>query len=707
MEVNITGNLARADPLANEVVNLLSQEAAELALDEAELYYDFPVLRNYDGTVVRARILVISRTHGIFVIAISEVTDRDETELAHGLERQNSELDQVCSLLYSRLIRNSQLRRSRMMLAFPVNGHLLAPLVRLPHPDIPIHYLDHDQLRDWLQNPQNGPMSEETYKELVATIEGAKGIVRPRLRVVEGGGENAKGYVASRAESEIFSFDERQKHGAISVLDGFQRIRGLAGSGKTVVLAMKAAQMHLRHPEADIVFTFYTKSLYQHIQRLITRFYRQYDDRDPDWNRLRIMHAWGGASIEGVYSQACAASGVQPIPFGAAYAASTEDPFDKVCQDLMTKARVQPMYDYVFVDEGQDFPPSFIRLCLCLARGQRVVYAYDDLQTIWRTTAPTAAEITGTDGEGRPLVPLSDDTVLYKCYRNPREVLVCAHALGFGIYGSRIVQMLQNREHWEDLGYLVLEGTFQAGSHTVIERPVENSLQTISRCFPPNEIVCAQSFGSFEDELNSVVRSIQGDIADGLRPDDILVVAVDDRYAKPYLNGLGDKLSEANVRSNNIHGDPFGVKEFYKEGHVTLSTVHKAKGNEGFMVYVVGMDALFASYAGPRERNMLFTAMTRAKGWVRMSGVGPSATVCVAELDKALSEFPRLVFSYPNEEDLKVMKRDLEEQAVRKLAAERALELAMMEMTPDEIQNFISQRAIAKGRRPPKRRKQR
>ncbi len=82
----------------------------------------------------------------------------------------------------------------------------------------------------------------------------------------------------------------------MAVLDGPQRVRGLAGSGKTVVLAMKAALTHLRYPDAIILYTFYTKNLYQHIQRLITRFYRQFDDRDPNWSNLRIMHAWGGGS---------------------------------------------------------------------------------------------------------------------------------------------------------------------------------------------------------------------------------------------------------------------------------------------------------------------------------------------------------------------------------------------------------------------------
>jgi superfamily I DNA and RNA helicase len=259
--------------------------------------------------------------------------------------------------------------------------------------------------------------------------------------------------------------------------------------------------------------------------------------------------------------------------------------------------------------------------------------------------------------------------------------------------------MLQNKEHWEDLGYTVLEGTFTAGSHTVIERPAEYSLKTISQNYRANQMVEAKSFTSWEEETDYVAKQIREAIDDHLRPDDIMVAVVDDRQARFYLNSIAEKLSKLGIQSNNIHADPYGIKDFYKEGHVTLSTVHKAKGNEAFMVYVVGVDALFASYAGPRERNMLFSAMTRAKGWVKLTGVGPQAEVCKQEIEMALSKFPNLVFEYPSEQDLKIMKRDLEDKAAKKLEAERALELAMDEMSPAEIANFIKQRAIHKGKR--------
>ena len=114
------------------------------------------------------------------------------------------------------------------------------------------------------------------------------------------------------------------------------------------------------------------------------------------------------------------------------------------------------------------------------------------------------------------------------------------------------------------------------------------------------------------------------------------------------------------------------------------------------MVYVIGVDALFSSYAGVRERNMLFTAMTRAKGWVRVSGIGSWANACKQELETALNNFPYLRFNYPSDEELKIMKRDLTEKGIRKLKNERMLEQVMQEMDPDDIARFVEQRSIKK-----------
>lgn len=123
----------------------------------------------------------------------------------------------------------------------------------------------------------------------------------------------------------------------------------------------------------------------------------------------------------------------------------------------MKNKAIYPIYDYVFVDEGQDFPDKFLKLCVEIAKNHSMVYAYDQLQTIFQPKAVSPSEFA-------PGLELAEDIVLHKCYRNPREILVCAHALGFGIYGDNITQMLENREHWDDIGYKVISGEFISGS---------------------------------------------------------------------------------------------------------------------------------------------------------------------------------------------------------------------------------------------------
>jgi len=197
-----------------------------------------------------------------------------------------------------------------------------------------------------------------------------------------------------------------------------------------------------------------------------------------------------------------------------------------------------PMYDYIFIDEGQDFPPEFVRLCSLLARDMKFVYAYDDLQSIFQTHAPDAAAIFGVDAEGLPKTQFERDIVLYKCYRNPREILVCAHAIGFGLYGKP-VQMLENEEHWRDVGYEVTQGPLEAGREVTILRPAENSIPLLSDAQTVDQLIETAVYSSLETEVRGVTKAVLAQIGEGLRPDDIVIAVVDDRQARTYLNFAG------------------------------------------------------------------------------------------------------------------------------------------------------------------------
>jgi len=105
-------------------------------------------------------------------------------------------------------------------------------------------------------------------------------------------------------ESRLKILDKEQQKIAFEVPDGPQRFRGLAGTGKTVLLAKRAAKMHLKNPDWTIGFVFFTRSLYDQILGLIATYYREMhpEREEPDWTKLKVLHAWGGNQQAGFYA---------------------------------------------------------------------------------------------------------------------------------------------------------------------------------------------------------------------------------------------------------------------------------------------------------------------------------------------------------------------------------------------------------------------
>ena len=258
--------------------------------------------------------------------------------------------------------------------------------------------------------------------------------------------------------------------------------------------------------------------------------------------------------------------------------------------------------------------------------------------------------------------------------------------------------MIENEDYWNDIGYEIKEGCLKAGSPVSILRPEENSLKSISRYYWKESIVRCQVYGKFSEEIIETCKCIADDInSQNLHPEDVMLLTADDKNANTYLNTIERVLADQfSIKCNNVHADKFSVGNFQEKGRVTLSTIHKAKGNEAYSVYIVGIDALVPAKKNYRARNLLFTAMTRAKGWVRLTGLGETAQLWSNELQKALNEFPYLKFIYPTEADIKVMKRDMAEASAKENKVNRLLDELLAEMSPEEAKLFIEQRMMPK-----------
>lgn len=661
-------------PIGREKLFLaeLSKEQDSVFPSGGVAYYDFPTSRDYENDVSSPSFLILSIDYGVLIF---QCTDDD---LSVAIEN----VDQVYTFLDASFRKSSFLRKTKRSLTFPLETILFQYTADSEE----IDSLIIQKLADLpLSLEQSEPIDQDTFDEVRSIIEGAKAIgtaYKGKQSHITAG---AKGTLVAQINGTIRNFDVEQRKVSLNLVNGPQRVRGLAGSGKTIVLAMKAAQIHLANPDKLILFTFHTKSLLGFVKSLIAAFYRHFAEQDPNWDYIDVIHSWGGQRVEGVCSNAAGDNSTTCPTFSEARHNSPSDPFDFVCEKICSHG-VKQKYEYILVDEAQDLPNHFFQLCFQLANGKcghekKIIWAYDELQSIFKIYQRTPQELFGLDDEGNPNIDLekfaedllpgqTNDLVLHKCYRNPLPILVSAHALGFGIYAEIPVQMLENSEHWEDVGYKVTKNPdFTAGVKTVITRPQSNSPLLGDADIDELELIQNyigdDSKLGFCDEIDWICRNIQEAISDGLQPSDIMVISVDDINAKTVLARVSAGLSEYNIGVHNVHSSTAPAPVFRVEDRVTLSTVHKAKGNEAMMVFVSGVEALYNARRYRGTRNKIFTAFTRTKAWLRVSGLGAKAQFFIDELDKALQHSPDLEFTFPDLSTIETIQRDLSKKSSR------------------------------------------
>ncbi|MCH7306318.1 ATP-binding domain-containing protein [Acinetobacter sp. NIPH 1869] len=365
------------------------------------------------------------------------------------------------------------------------------------------------------------------------------------------------------------------------------------------------------------------------------------------------------------------------------------------------------------IDEAQDLPDPFFRICYKLVTGEtgkdkNIVWAYDDLQTIFNIYTRTPLELFGSDHKGNPFVDLSNfssnltwgqsnDIVLHKCYRNPLDVLVTAHALGFGLYDEP-VQILENMDHWKDVGYELIDGVYEEGKKVIIKRNPENSPLSISKYQQKNDIIKTFVATSMEQEVDHIVNEIKYFIDEGLKPSDIMIISLDDRHAKSYFRKISYKLSDLNILTNNILLSSSENPPFILDNMITLTTVHRAKGNEAACVFVLGIDSLYPLKRLRQTRNRIFTVFTRTKAWLRISGIGTEANHFKNEIDMSLEKSPNLEFIVLNKAALEHIQRDLSEKEQLKIKFRAELnKLQGNGLSFDEIEEEM-QRLLGGGR---------
>lgn len=508
----------------------------------------------------------------------------------------------------------------------------------------------------------------------------------------------SKGELLDLVENGIKTLDSKQQRIGYQIPQGPQQIRGIAGSGKTVISAMKAAKIHYENPDWKIAITFRNQSLYQTLEKLIGHFYAKFTGGDePDWkNKLHVRHGWGGKRKPGMYYDITTSAGHQPRDKNSArYEFGYLEPSEllrRCCQEILNTDDIEQEYDAIIIDEAQDFKSSFYKMCYEALKDttlgkRRLIWAYDEAQNLASLSAPKATEIFGRNEQGEPIVDVGTKYeggvnathVLRRSYRTPRRVLMTAHGLGMGLKRDKgIIQTLTSQKEWEDIGYNVLDGDFSTdsiGERVTITRPRKHSPHPLLGNDKATPFINFESFESREKELEDVAECISENIEEGIPPDEILVICLwpygDRKKSRQKLSEFIDNKVGSLHRENDsfCHFAGEGNRdEFWSDGKITLSGAIRARGNEASMVYILGLEQLdksnWAQYMAEndtwhddyvRVRNEAFVALTRTKAWCRMSGSEQDPPI-FDEIREILDETdgldPQLTFKTPNPESL-------------------------------------------------------
>lgn len=640
------------------------------------LFIGYPIIGTPEGRHPIDALLV-SPNIGIVIFDLIEGADPEDYDL-----RQ----DDSANKLEARLKTHRELVRRRDLLV-PVHTISFMPCLSEPgkhrNDDYPL--VNSETLMQVLEDFEWQESKDDVYKAALSAIQSISTIRKSRTKRTLTR-EDSRGAKLKRLEDSIATLDSLQSKAVIETVNGAQRIRGLAGSGKTIVLALKAAYLHAQHREWRIAVTFNTRSLKGQFRRLINNFSLEQTGEEPDWDNLRIVNAWGAPGTgdrDGIYHEFCRTHDIEYLDFGSAKALfGRENEFSGACERAIGQMREKhAIYDVILVDEAQDFPPSFLRLCYeLLDDNKRLVYAYDELQKLSGESMPSPEEIFGSNSDGSPKVQFDDnlsegprhDIILEKCYRNSRPVLATAHSLGFGIYreppkssGIGLVQMFGHPQLWEEIGYRVKEGALRDGSPVVLYRTEDSSPKFLEEHSPVDDLIQFIRFDSEQAQAEWVAEAIKHNLEyDELRHDDIVVINPNPLTTRQKVGPIRRLLLEVGINSH-LAGVDTNPDIFFQQdaSSVTFTGIYRAKGNEAGMVYIINaQDCHSAAWNLASIRNRLFTAVTRSKAWVRVLGVGSGMEQLISEFERLKQKHFELHFTYPTKgqrEQLEIIHRDM------------------------------------------------
>ena len=408
-------------------------------------------------------------------------------------------------------------------------------------------------------------------------------------------------------EDVIRVMDRKQERVAEHLGFGYRVLRGVAGSGKTLVLVHRARYLRKLWPRCRILMLCYNRVLAEALASELGA-----DDDDDSLMVTNIDRLAHKLSRQDNRSR-------HPHP-----------DFDQSVVDAIETAKRLPesrRYDMVLVDEGQDFDHARLDLAHTMLKASRLepdpqrpdrdnfIVALDAAQNVYGRSG-VRWNPPGVDAQGRRRTARGRSTVFRKNYRNTREIL--EFAMNF-LAGSR---------EWKDASVDLNDPAALI--------PPESARRTGP---PPRLTVCRDLRGEAESIASGVADLLNAGTA---ASDMIVMYGCPDLFRELEHAFQRRQLPYFHIQGpyNRNSGDPRD-HAVHVNDRVLLSTLSSIKGLEFSLVFIGGVNQIRVHNVEEQDQSQaakshIYVAMTRATGelCITMSGGG--------EIGTALRESERL-----------------------------------------------------------------
>jgi superfamily I DNA and RNA helicase len=439
-------------------------------------------------------------------------------------------------------------------------------------------------------------------------------------------------YIDQLAIEERYLTEEQQDLSRMSFDGHPQLVRGVAGSGKTIVLANNVAHWILRNchgvPDGQrprIAVVCFNRALVEFIRSKIRESYFHLTQQEIPKQILTVTHSNGL-----LRNYVCAASEgwIKYTHYDVSEGLRVKHYLPQVV-DLRRKhpqLANQILWDALYIDEGQDFVADEFHLMYELVKdhpetGERTfVVFYDDAQNVYGRRRPDWRADTGIDFSSRK----RRSFVMKDCHRNTKEIIEFAYnvLLGSATPSDRRVRTRM----FADVGYL-------KDARLVTED--EDGWVHVRFARGRGDLPEIKTHANIQAELDWAVREIDRLInRERVRPEDLLIL-FPQRHRYDKLHEMIRQVCPG-MKFIRPHTQRDKNKYIIKTGHLTVSTIHSAKGYDSYLVFLLGIDLLKDT---PEQRAVFYVGATRAKLRLWVSGVRGDAPL-LREAYKVLRALP-------------------------------------------------------------------